>query len=80
MIVRNPFAQADTATLDLAVPPGWRAEPASQQLELESHGEGNAIFVVQAGDEPVRRARVAVDLTVGDVPFGQQAESLVDVE
>jgi hypothetical protein len=31
------------------------------------------------GDEPVRRARLAAELTVAGVPFGQQAEALVDV-
>jgi hypothetical protein len=35
--------------------------------------------VVPAGG-PVRRARVAADLTVGDARFGQQAEALVSVE
>jgi hypothetical protein len=35
---------------------------------------------VLPGRTPVRRARVAADLTVGGVRFGQQAEALVDVE
>ena len=35
-------------------------------------------FVVVVGG-PVRRARLAVDVTVGDLRLGQHAEALVDV-
>jgi hypothetical protein len=34
---------------------------------------------VRVGAKAVRRARIAADLTVGDVRFGQQAEALVTV-
>jgi hypothetical protein len=35
--------------------------------------------VATDGIAPLRRARVAADLTVGETAFGQQAEALVDV-
>jgi hypothetical protein len=36
-------------------------------------------FDVTAAGVPVERARVAADVTVGEIPFGQQAEALVTV-
>lgn len=80
--VRNPFGRPATATVRLVVPAGWRADPASVDVELGAHGAAVVAVAVLSPPEaaPVRRARVAADLTVGEVPFGQQAEALVDVE
>ena len=75
--VRNPFDRPERATVRLVVPSGW-GEPPAQELELGPLGEAAAAFAVPAG-APERRARVAADLTVGETPFGQQAEALVDV-
>jgi glyoxylase-like metal-dependent hydrolase (beta-lactamase superfamily II) len=75
--VRNPFARAATASVALALPPGW-AEVAAQDAEVAPLGETTLRFRVAAG-APARRARVGADLTVDGVPFGQQAEALVDV-
>jgi glyoxylase-like metal-dependent hydrolase (beta-lactamase superfamily II) len=75
--VRNPFDRVESASVRLVVPDGWSAE--EQRLELDAHAEALLRFRVVVGG-PARRARVAADLTVGDVPFGQQAEALVDVE
>ena len=78
--VRNPFDRSEVATVRLVVPAGWTAEPEAHEVELEEHGEGVVRFDVVVGDAPVTRARVAADLTVGETPFGQQAEALVTVE
>ena len=77
----NPFDRRETATVRLVVPPGWSAAPDVRTVELTPHGDAVAIFTVTVPEEAagVRRARVAADLTVADVPFGQQAEALVDV-
>jgi glyoxylase-like metal-dependent hydrolase (beta-lactamase superfamily II) len=75
--IRNPFARVATAAVALALPPGWSAVP-SQETELAPLGEATLRFRVTAGT-PARRARIGADLTVGGVPFGQQAEALVDV-
>jgi glyoxylase-like metal-dependent hydrolase (beta-lactamase superfamily II) len=76
--VRNPFDRAETARVRLVLPDGWSSEPALHELGLEPCGEARATFTVvpagAAGPRPI-----AADLTVGDVPFGQQAEALVTV-
>ena len=76
--VRNPFREPLTAVVALAVPEGW-PQPPEQRIELGAAAEAVLHFTVEAGQEPARRARVAVDLNVGDTGFGQQAEALVDV-
>jgi hypothetical protein len=61
------------------LPDGWAATPETGEATLGPHGETRLSFAVRVGDEPVRRARLAAELTVAGVPFGQQAEALVDV-
>jgi glyoxylase-like metal-dependent hydrolase (beta-lactamase superfamily II) len=79
--VRNPFARAEGAAVSLVVPRGWTAEPSRQDVSLAENGEATVRFRVSSDDDRrVRRARVAVDLTVGGVPFGQQAEALVTLQ
>jgi hypothetical protein len=63
----------------MVVPTGWLAEPAAQQVRIDACGEARLGFRVRVGDAPVRRARIAVDVTVGGVRLGQQAEALVTV-
>jgi glyoxylase-like metal-dependent hydrolase (beta-lactamase superfamily II) len=78
--VRNPFDRTEQGTVALVVPEGWPA-PEPQAVELRPHGEATLRFELRTdGVAPVRRARVAADLTVGESRFGQQAEALVDVE
>lgn len=66
---------AGSAEVELVVPAGWSFEPATVSLAEP----GVARFRVAAGPEPARRARIAADLTVAGVRYGQQAEALVDV-
>jgi glyoxylase-like metal-dependent hydrolase (beta-lactamase superfamily II) len=75
--VRNPFGRRSTATVRLVLPPGWNVTPGEHEVEIDD--EATVAFRVVPGGAPVRRARVAADLTVGDMRFGQQAEALVDV-
>jgi glyoxylase-like metal-dependent hydrolase (beta-lactamase superfamily II) len=77
--VRNPFDRAETAAVRIVVPDGWTVSPETREVGLEPLGEGSVRFTVVPAGTRVRRARVAADLTVGDVPFGQQAKALVDV-
>ena len=76
--VRNPFAGEADAEVRLRVPGGW-PEPAPQRVTLPPNGTATLAFEVVAGREPVRRARVAAELTVDGRLFGQQAEALVTV-
>jgi glyoxylase-like metal-dependent hydrolase (beta-lactamase superfamily II) len=78
--VRNPFDRAETATVRLVVPDGWTATPESGEVDLDEHAEAVLSFEIVPAGAPVERARVAADVTVGEIPFGQQAEALVTVE
>jgi hypothetical protein len=49
-------------------------------VALAPHGRATVRFRVAAPTGPVRRARVAADLSIGAVRFGQQAEALVTVQ
>ena len=78
---RKAPEHADVAHVRLVVPDKWLVEPAEQDVRVSGHGEATLRFAVSPnGSGPVARARVGADLTVGDVPFGQQAEALVNVE
>lgn len=77
--VKNPFGRTETATVALAVPPGWAADPPRHQLTLEPLAEATVSFKISTDGVPVRRARVAAELDVGGHDFGQQAEALVTV-
>jgi glyoxylase-like metal-dependent hydrolase (beta-lactamase superfamily II) len=75
--VRNPFDREATARVELVVPAGWEA--ASGETAVGPRGEATLVLRVRAAGSRQRRARVAAELTVGDVRFGQQAVALVDV-
>ncbi|MGW5663982.1 MBL fold metallo-hydrolase [Streptomyces sp. NPDC003758] len=78
--VRNPFPTARTARVRMVVPQGWAVEPAEQEVKPQGRGEATLVFTVTVPPEGRgARRRVAVDLTVGGVRFGQQAEALVTV-
>jgi glyoxylase-like metal-dependent hydrolase (beta-lactamase superfamily II) len=77
--VRNPFARPEPAVVALVVPAGW-PQPEPEQVDLGPLAEDTVRFRLSTeGIAPVRRVRLAADLTVGGTPFGQQAEALVDV-
>jgi glyoxylase-like metal-dependent hydrolase (beta-lactamase superfamily II) len=66
---------AAPAEVELVLGEGWTAEPARVVLAEA----GMARFCVTPAPVPVRRARLAAEITVAGVPYGQQAEALVDV-
>jgi glyoxylase-like metal-dependent hydrolase (beta-lactamase superfamily II) len=77
VIVRNPFSREAVARVEVVAPAGWMV-PAAQDVSLEAGAEAPLLFQLVTG-EPQRRARIAADVTVDGIPFGQQAEALVDV-
>ncbi|MEE6273811.1 MBL fold metallo-hydrolase [Georgenia wangjunii] len=77
--VRNPHARPAQAVLHLALPEGWTAEPPLARRDLGPGETGTVTFVVQPALHEQRRARCAVDVTIGDLALGQHAEALVDV-
>jgi glyoxylase-like metal-dependent hydrolase (beta-lactamase superfamily II) len=76
---RNPFARDASVDVSLVLPRDWKASPSSEGLPVEPHGEVVFRFVVEPAARPISRARIAAELVVDGVPFGQQAEALVDV-
>ena len=77
--VRNPYPDADRADVRLVVPAGWAAEPDAQQVAMDGRSDTILRFVLRPAGEPVRRARIAVDVSIGSRRLGQQAEALVTV-
>ena len=78
--VRNPFDRAEVAVVRCVVPEGWSADPVEHEIEVGGRSEASIGVRVTANGPSVCRARVAVDLTVGESRFGEQAEALVTVE
>ncbi|MFC7406201.1 MBL fold metallo-hydrolase [Georgenia alba] len=77
--VRNPFPQAARARLVPVLPEGWSARPAVVGTELPGSAEVTVPLTVTVGPRPSRRARLAIDVAVGDLRLGQHCEALVDV-
>ncbi|HZC73095.1 MAG TPA: MBL fold metallo-hydrolase [Jatrophihabitans sp.] len=79
VIVRNPYPVDQPAVLRLVTPVGWRATPEPAEVHLPAAGTLVVEMEAVVRGPAVRRARVAVDLTVGELRLGQHAEALVDV-
>jgi glyoxylase-like metal-dependent hydrolase (beta-lactamase superfamily II) len=78
--VQNPFPQAEMAHMKIVLPPLWECGEEQILIMLEAGETRMVKFVVKPPEgSPVRRARIAVDLTLGNRRFGQQAEALVTV-
>ncbi|MGB8982031.1 MAG: MBL fold metallo-hydrolase [Anaerolineales bacterium] len=76
--IRNPFPGPAEALLRVVAPQGWEIEQGIQTLKID--GIHQLTFnVTPPPGLTVRRARLAVDLTVAGQRFGQQAEALVTV-
>jgi glyoxylase-like metal-dependent hydrolase (beta-lactamase superfamily II) len=78
--VRNPHSSVADAVLEAVIPADWRpvVEPGTVRLQPGEEREVEMRFAAGAG--PVRRARVAVDVTIGSLRLGQHTEALVDIE
>jgi len=77
VMVRNPHRERATAVVRPVVPEGWQ-RPAEQRVQLEP-GEERLLDVELIAGSPQRRARFAVDVTIGELRLGQHAEALIDV-
>ena len=76
--VLNPFPFAQTATLKLICPDGWQSEPIFVEMDAREQ-KAIRVSVIPPPEAICRRQPVALDLTVGDRPFGQVTEALVTV-
>jgi hypothetical protein len=62
------------------VPDGWRVVSAPPPTRLKAKEERELPMRLAVAGEPQRRARVAVDVTIGQLRLGQHSEAIVDVE
>jgi hypothetical protein len=76
--VHNPTTAAQKAVLRMVVPVGWVAVPDVAAISLPPRGSDEIEIGVTAG-APQRRARLAVDVSIGELHLGQHAEAIVDV-
>ena len=76
--IRNPFPQAEESIVRLVVPQGWETTPNIQVLAISDSCQ-LSFDVTPPSGLVVRRARIAVDITIAGQRFGQQAEALVTV-
>jgi glyoxylase-like metal-dependent hydrolase (beta-lactamase superfamily II) len=76
--LRNPFPRPEEAIVRVVAPKGWVVDPVEQtdQIAAVHHV---SFQVTPPPGLVVRRARIAIDLTVAGQRFGQQAEALVTV-
>jgi glyoxylase-like metal-dependent hydrolase (beta-lactamase superfamily II) len=78
--VRNPHREPAEATIEPVVPEGWHVLDAPPPTLLGVGEEREFPLRLATGRENQRRARVAVDVTIGPLRLGQHSEALVDVE
>jgi glyoxylase-like metal-dependent hydrolase (beta-lactamase superfamily II) len=76
--IRNPFPGPEEAVIRVVAPRGWEVEPAEQVLQIVDVHQ-LSFKVTPPPGLAIRRARLAVDLTVAGQRFGQQAEALITV-
>jgi glyoxylase-like metal-dependent hydrolase (beta-lactamase superfamily II) len=74
--VHNPFPQPERVELHIVTPEGWPAVPDPAPFLIENFSLVQVRVVLPVGRR-LERARIAVDVTIGDQRFGQQAEALV---
>ena len=78
--VRNPFNRTVEARVRLVTPQGWTVQEPERRFTLEAYGSSETAFTLRLPDTaPLRRARIAADVTLGDQRLGQVAEALVTV-
>jgi glyoxylase-like metal-dependent hydrolase (beta-lactamase superfamily II) len=74
----NPFPSDQTATITLVGPDIWTSTTASVKLGPREQ-KNIVISITPPSDTTCRRQPVALDLVVGDRPFGQVTEALVTI-
>jgi glyoxylase-like metal-dependent hydrolase (beta-lactamase superfamily II) len=78
-LVRNPHPRPERVTVTPVLPDGWAASPTHFATEVPAGANVQTSFHLRVTRTPVRRARVALDVAVGERRFGQAAESFVTV-
>jgi len=78
--VRNPHRESAEARLRPVVPGGWEVLVAPGTVLLAPGEEREVAMSFAVPSVPMRRARVAIDVTIGSLSLGQHSEALVDIE
>ncbi len=77
--VRNPLRVEQRAVVRIVLPVGWQAPEDVVEIRLPASGQEDIEMNVIVQGPARRRARVAVDVSIGELRLGQHAEALVDV-
>lgn len=76
----NPLRQEAETVVAAVIPLGWRSFPERVTRVLQPGERAQLEFVIQVGTAPVKRARIAADVSFGALHLGQHAEALIDIE
>lgn len=74
-----PAGSFQEARLALQAPPAWLVQPVEIRTRLKENPNRVTFTVTPPPEMQCRRARLALDVTIGARHFGQVAEALVDV-
>jgi glyoxylase-like metal-dependent hydrolase (beta-lactamase superfamily II) len=77
VIVANPFVGPREVEVRLVVPAGW-SEPPPATVVAGATETVRLRFAMTAGGVGVKRQRLAADVTIGGVRFGQSGDAVVD--
>jgi glyoxylase-like metal-dependent hydrolase (beta-lactamase superfamily II) len=79
VVVRNPLPDRAPVSVCPVVPPGWTVSEQERRVVVDPGAECRMSFRLSPPAVPVRKARIAVDVRVGDVRLGQHADAVVTV-
>lgn len=79
VVVRNPLPDRAPVSVRPVVPPGWTVDVQEVTATVGAGEQCVLSFRVVPAGAPRRRARVAVDVTIGAARFGQLADAVVTV-
>lgn len=77
VVVVNPYDDEREIAADLVTPEGWSVPPRASALAAP-HETVRLRFAVQAPDVARKRQRLAADVTIGTVRYGQAADAVAD--
>lgn len=78
--IYNPFPNRENCVVQMVVPPTWEVIEGEFRVWLDAGASRVVQFHVKPQyNQKVRRARLAVNLTIGSQQYGQQAEALVTI-
>ena len=78
--IRNPFAEERVAVAKMVTPKGWQVKNHEFRKNLAGKEFAQfAVYITVPYGTQGYRERIAIDLTIGNHCFGQQAEALVSI-